>query len=192
MTTHGPQPPSAAPTARYPDLEAALQEALAGHPYQTEYALDELVVTVPPQEVLATCHILKEHPRLAFDYVRCVSGVDWVAHLQVVYHLWSMRHRQKVVVKANLPPDNPRLPSVTPVWRGADWHEREAAELFGIVFEGHPALKPLLLYEGFEGYPLRKSFPQGVKPGKEAEAAEKPRKAPAAPGRDEGKGVGSP
>ncbi|MBI4307831.1 MAG: NADH-quinone oxidoreductase subunit C [Chloroflexi bacterium] len=207
MTTQGPQPPSAAPTAHYPELEAALKEALTSVSYQSEYSLDELVVTVPPQDILAACRTLKEHSRLAFDYVRCISGVDWGTHLQVVYHLWSMKHHQKVVLKVNLPPDNPRLASATSVWRGADWHEREAAELFGIVFEGHPSLQPLLLYEGFEGYPLRKSFPQGVKPGKEAAAEERPKKAPArppgaqaspsaggpaVPGRDEEKGATSP
>ncbi|MDO8532617.1 MAG: NADH-quinone oxidoreductase subunit C [Dehalococcoidia bacterium] len=173
MTTHGAQPPTPAVTASYPELEAALKEALAGVSYTAEYSLDELVVTVPPEHLLSVCRTLKEHPHLAFDYLRCISGVDWVANLQVVYHLWCMARRQKLVVKVNLPNDNPRVASVISVWRGADWHEREAAELLGIVFEGHPALKPLLLYEGFEGYPLRKSFAQGVKPGKEAEAAEK-------------------
>ena len=146
-----------------PGLEATLKEALPGHDYEVSRSGGELVVTVPPRDLVGASRILKDDPRLAFDYLRCLSGVDWGDHLQVVYHLWSMGLRHRVEVKVDLAPEEPRLPSVTSVWRGADWHEREAAELFGIAFEGHPRLKPLLLFEGFEGYPLRKSYPQGGK-----------------------------
>ena len=75
------------------------------------------------------------------------------------YHLLSLANRHKMVVKTNLPPDDPRVPTVTGVWRGANWYEREGHDLFGVVFEGHPDLSPLLLYEGFEGHPGLKSFP---------------------------------
>ena len=98
-------------------------------------------------------------PRLTFDYLRCLSAVDYVDRIEVVYHLFSLERRHKMVVKVSLEPDSPRVASVVSVWKGADWFEREAHDLFGVEFEGHPNLAPLLLYEGFEGCPGLKSFP---------------------------------
>ncbi|GIW11669.1 MAG: hypothetical protein KatS3mg061_2726 [Dehalococcoidia bacterium] len=98
-------------------------------------------------------------PALAFDYLRCLSAVDYVDYMEVVYHLFSLRHRQKAVLKTRLVEPHLEVDSVVAVWRGADWHEREAADLFGIVFRHHPHLKRLLLPDEFEGFPLRKSYP---------------------------------
>jgi NADH-quinone oxidoreductase subunit C len=78
---------------------------------------------------------------------------------EVVIALTSMRHGVTVVVKVRLPAVDPRMPTLTGVFRGADWHERETAEMFGILFDGHPNLVKLYLPEDFEGHPLRKSFP---------------------------------
>ncbi len=102
---------------------------------------------------------LKEHPDLAFDYLRCLSGVDHIDQLEVVYHLRSFRHGHTLCVKVPLPVDDPRLPTVSHLWQAANWHERETHEMFGIVFEGHPDLRPLLLEEGLGYHPLRKSHP---------------------------------
>jgi len=78
----------------------------------------------------------------------------------VVYHLYSYTHKHNVTIKARLPQDDPRVPSVTSIWSGANWHEREAAEMFGIFFEGHPNLVPLLLPEDMtDHHPLRKDSP---------------------------------
>ena len=120
---------------------------------------DEVVAIVEPAHLLGAGAALKEHPRLAFDYLRCLSVVDYEESFQVVYHLWSLEHRHKMVLKVNITYEEPRVPSVVSVWRSADWFEREGHDLFGVLFEGHPDLKPLLLWEGFEGYPGRKSFP---------------------------------
>ena len=98
-------------------------------------------------------------PSLTSIYLRCLSVVDCVNRLEVVYHPFSLQSRHKIVMKAAGSPDSPHVPSVTSVWRTADWFEGEGHDLFGVVFEGHPDLAPLLLYEGFEGYPGRKSFP---------------------------------
>ncbi len=122
-------------------------------------ALDEVVVTVQPQDVPAVCRLLKDDPSLDLNYLRCLSVVDYEERLEVVYHLFSLGKRHKLVVKTSVSPDEARVPSVVGVWRAADWFEREGHDLFGVVFEGHPGLAPLLLYEGFEGYPGRKSFP---------------------------------
>jgi len=121
--------------------------------------LDEVVVAVAPKHLLAACETLREDPRMGFDYLRCLTVVDYEETLQVVYHLWSRDHRHKLTLKTSVPTDDPVAPSVTGVWPGADWFEREGHELFGVVFAGHPDLRPLLLWEGFEGYPGRKSYP---------------------------------
>jgi NADH-quinone oxidoreductase subunit C len=120
---------------------------------------DEVVVTVGPHDIPAVCRIAKDDDRLDFNYLRCISVVDYEERLEVDYHLFSLEKRHKMVVKTNVSPDEPEVPSVTSVWRAADWFEREGHDLFGVVFQGHSNLVPLLLYEGFEGHPGRKSFP---------------------------------
>ena len=140
-------------------LEALLPESLGKFQPEMGVALDLVVATVKPQDILAACRVAKEDPRLAFDYLLCLSVVDYEEYLQVVYHLYSTTRKHKMVIKANLSVDEPSVPSVTPVWPGADWFEREGHDLYGVLFEGHPNMAPLLLYEGFEGYPGRKSYP---------------------------------
>ena len=140
-------------------LKALLEGLAPRWEGEVSQALDEVVLTVPPSRVPEVCRTMREHPQLAMDYLRCLSVVDYVDHLQVVYHLYSTTRRHRAVVKTNLPPDDPRVPTITPIYPGANWHEREGHDLYGVVFEGHPNLKPLLLYEGFEGYPGRKDYP---------------------------------
>jgi len=120
---------------------------------------DEVVVFLEPHQLLDIATRLKETDGFEFNFLRCLSVVDYEDSLQVVYHLWSLTNKHKIVLKVNVDYDNPTIPSVYPIWRGSDWFEREGRDLFGIYFEGHPDLKPLLLWEGFEGYPGRKSFP---------------------------------
>ena len=111
-------------------------------------------------EVLLT---LKESDGLDFDFLVDLAGVDRKSpveqRFEVVYHLYSTKHNHRLRVRVRLPELNPVLPSITPLWKGADWYEREAWEMFGITFAGHPNLKRLLTFEGFEGYPLRKDYP---------------------------------
>ena len=140
-------------------LSALLPSVLQALDVSFGTAFDEVAVIVEPGEVEEVCRRAREHPALNFDYLRSLSVVDYVERLEVNYHLLSLSMRHKMVVKTNLPPDDPRVPTVTGVWRGANWYEREGHDLFGVVFEGHPDLSPLLLYEGFEGHPGLKSFP---------------------------------
>ena len=140
-------------------LSALLPSVLHGVDASFGAALDEVTVLVEPGDVAEVCRVAREHPALDFDYLRSLSVVDYVDRLEVNYHLLSLSMRHKMVVKSNLPPDNPRVPTVTGVWRGAGWYEREGHDLFGVLFEGHPDLSPLLLYEGFEGHPGLRSFP---------------------------------
>ena len=158
MTGQSPTPP---PTLddKGKSLWASLATVLNEFEPELSVATDEVTVNVKPEDVSALCRIAKEDPRLSFNYLRCISVVDYIERLEVVYHLFSLEKRHKMVVKISVSPEQPLVPSVVSVWRGADWFEREGHDLFGITFEGHPNLVSLLLYEGFEGYPGRKSFP---------------------------------
>ena len=136
-----------------------LPEILADFNIDMSVVGDEIVSFIEPTDILEVCRTLRENSSLEFDYLRCLSVVDYIERLEIVYHLFSLSNRYKVVVKASVSPEDPLAPSVVAVWPGADWFEREAHDLFGVVFEGHPDLQPLLLYDGFEGFPGRKNFP---------------------------------
>lgn len=116
-------------------------------------------LTIEPEEIASVCRLAKDYPELDFKLLLCLTCVDYQEYLQMVYFLHSIDREQTLVIKTNVPYVDPRLPSVTSVWQAADWYEREAHDLFGVVFEGHPDLAPLLLYEEFEGYPGRKEYP---------------------------------
>ncbi len=102
---------------------------------------------------------LRQDPELLFDYLMCLSGVDNGKNiLSVVYHLSSMQHRHKITLKVEVPADKPEVPSVSSIWPTANWHEREAYDLIGIKFIGHPDLRRMLLPEDWDGHPLRKDY----------------------------------
>jgi NADH-quinone oxidoreductase subunit C len=116
-------------------------------------------INIVPDRTKEICLFLRDIAALQFDYLSCLSGMDYNnGMLGVVYHLTSMVHRHKIVIKTQCPKDNPHVQSVSSVWRTANWHEREAFDLFGIIFDGHPDLRRLLLPEDWEGHPLRKDY----------------------------------
>ena len=104
---------------------------------------------------------LFEDKELDFDFLACISAVDYVADNQLcaVYDLYSMNHKHWFAVKVYTDRDNPHISSVSDLWPAADWHEREAFDLMGIVFDGHPDLRRILLPEDWVGHPLRKDYP---------------------------------
>ncbi|OGC81859.1 MAG: hypothetical protein A2W07_04565 [candidate division Zixibacteria bacterium RBG_16_43_9] len=109
--------------------------------------------------VLEVCRFVKESKELSFDLLSCMSGADYPDRFEMVYLLFSFSRKHKMSLKVQLPKDNPEVESATAVWKGADWYEREIAELLGIKFKNHPDLRPLLLPEDWnEGYPLRKDW----------------------------------
>jgi NADH-quinone oxidoreductase subunit C len=135
-------------------------------------------MVVEPGDFLQICRFLKDDSRLRFEFLNCISGVDYLEpdpkkapkagfepHTEVVYHFSSFTHRHRLVVKMVLPrwKDNkpgelPEVPSVTGLWATADWHEREVYDLSGVNFLGHPDLRRILLSEDWEGHPLRKDY----------------------------------
>jgi NADH-quinone oxidoreductase subunit C len=116
-------------------------------------------VWVKPEAVLEVCRFLKEDSALRFDYLVSVSAVDYVEYFEMVYHLRSMVNNHSVVLKAKCwGREGLSVPSVTSLWQGADFQEREVYDLMGISFNGHYNLKRLMLWEGFPGHPQRKDY----------------------------------
>lgn len=124
---------------------------------QTEEGGDPFIL-IPAVALTEVATFLKQDPRLDFKMCHCVSGVDYGETLASVIHLYSLKEHHKVVLKTVCPKENPVVPSVSHVWRAADWHERESFDLLGIIYEGHPNLKRILLSEDWEGHPLRKDY----------------------------------
>jgi len=135
-------------------------------------------IEVAPEGLVEVCRFLKSDPELSFDMLNCITAVDycepdpkkaaktgWEPHTEVVYHLSSIRKKHTLVLKVKLPrwkndePGQlPELPTVSQVWRTADWHEREVYDLSGVWFVGHPDLRRILCPEDWVGYPLRKDY----------------------------------
>ena len=135
-------------------------------------------IEVAPENLVAVAMFLRDEPALAFDYLRNLSAVDYLVtdekrakklpfqpHLEVVYHLFSFVHKHSIVLKVNLPRwkndqegELPECPTTSRVWAIADCHAREAYDLMGINFTGHPNLRRILCVEDWEGHPLRKDY----------------------------------
>ncbi len=125
----------------------------------TEEESQFLNVLVQPDRLHQLMTTLKQNEETNFDYLFCLSGVDWGEELGVVYHLESTAFRHQLVVKVKTSDrENPMLDSVCDIWRTAEFHEREVHDFFGIKFNNHPNMKKLFLTDEWEGYPLRKDY----------------------------------
>jgi NADH:ubiquinone oxidoreductase subunit C len=116
-----------------------------------------LNINIESSEWKRLARLLRNAP-FNFDYLFCLTCVDWKTHLTMVYHLTSTTHRLPIVIKAKVDRANAQLDTVCDIWRTAEFHEREVFELFGVHFLNHPDLRRLILTDDFEGYPLRKDF----------------------------------
>lgn len=132
---------------------------LANHSATPGALMDRPLISIESDSVREVCSALKSSPDTAFSILLCMSAVDYKEYLQMVYILYSHQKNHTLVIKTDLPYENPSMPTVSDVWRAADWYERETHDLFGVHFEGHSDLSPLLLYDGFEGHPGLKEFP---------------------------------
>ena len=118
----------------------------------------DLFIVVNQEKLFDICHTLRDNPVFQFDFLSSLSGMDLGANLGVVYHLYSMTLKHKIVLKVSVPKDNPIVPSVERIWRTADWHERECWDLIGVKFEGHHNLIRILFPYDWEGHPLQKNY----------------------------------
>ncbi|MBI3744088.1 MAG: NADH-quinone oxidoreductase subunit C [Chloroflexi bacterium] len=116
-------------------------------------------VFVRAERTLEVARFLHDDPGLAFDFLVYLTAVDYIDYFEVVYRLTSLKHNHGAVVKTRAyGREAPTVPSVFPIWKGADYQEREVYDLMGVRFAGHPNLKRIMTWEGFEGHPLRKDF----------------------------------
>ena len=114
---------------------------------------------VAPPSIAQVGRVMQQDEALDFQFLNSISAIDYIGHFELVYHLTSFRRRHQAVLRSRLPGrEGLAAPSVYHLWRGADFQEREIWDLMGIRFEGHPNLKRIMLWEGFEGHPLRKDY----------------------------------
>jgi len=122
-----------------------------------EKAINPFAV-IDPAAIIDVGRFLRDDPDTAMDCLSNQSGVDYKDRIEVVYHLFSYRHRHGAVLKVKLPRDNPTVATAETVWKSANWMEREIFDLLGVTFEGHSDLRRLLMPEDWPGHPLRKDF----------------------------------
>ncbi len=137
------------------EVTAVLEQQYPGSIIETRK--DNLLVK--SESLLDLVSFLKTTPNLEFNYLSTITAVDYYDYFELVYQLISLEHNHSLVVKTRCyDRDNPTVPSLVTLYRGADYQEREIYDLMGISFEGHPNLKRIVLWEGFQGYPLRKDY----------------------------------
>lgn len=140
----------------YSNLESVFEEE--NIELKTDIPVEPFLI-ITPNKINAISLFLRDEERMQFDFLSSLSGVDYdEENLAVVYHLYSFVHKHKLMIKVIVPKSQPNVKTVSNVWATADWHEREAYDLFGIIFDDHPDLRRILLPDDWEGYPLRKDY----------------------------------
>ena len=141
-------------------LEAIKQQIESKFP-GAQITIEGTSLIVPKERWIEVAKFLKNDPEYSLDYLSSVTGTDYKDYLEAVYHLYSIEKKEgPLVIKVRTDVEKSLLPSVTPIWRSAEFQEREAYDLVGIHFEGHPDLRRILMWEGFAHHPLRKDYVQ--------------------------------
>ena len=138
-------------------LKTELEQLLPG----VSVTLEGTALAIAAKDLLAVSRCLKDTDRFAMDYLSNVTAVDYPTEqrIQMVYHLYSMSRRHgPLTLLVNVDRAQPELESVTPLWRSAEFQEREVYDLFGVRFQGHPDLRRILMWDGFEGHPMRRDY----------------------------------
>lgn len=144
--------------AQYPTA-AALEQRIPGAIVEAKMEVDGPVLIIAPEQIVPVCRFLKD--TAGFERVSAVTGVDWwprAPRFEVVYLLHSLRHNLRLRLMVRIG-EGEEVDSVTPVWRGANWYEREVFDLFGVRFRNHPNLERIMMPADWEGHPLRKDYP---------------------------------
>ena len=162
----------------FADITAVLDQQFGARIKEKKAEAIDPFIVVEPGALIEVCQFLRDEPRLKFELLNCISGVDYLEpdpkkapkagfdpHVEVVYHFQSFTHRHRFVLKIilprwknNKPGELPEVPSVSGIWQTADWHEREVYDLSGVWFTGHPDPSRILLFEDWIGHPLRKDY----------------------------------
>jgi NADH-quinone oxidoreductase subunit C len=151
---------------------SAIQKNFAGEVIDTHAQCGDETVILKREKLVDICRFLRDDGAMAFNMPIDVTAVDYQefpnhsgARFQVVYHLYSLSHKHRIRLKVPVTEEDCKVPSVYCVWKGVDWFEREVYDMYGVIFEGHPDLRRILMYPEFEGYPLRKDYPlRGYQP----------------------------
>ena len=138
------------------ELKTILEQTLPG----VSLIVEGAGLFVAPKDLITVCRSLKESDRFRMDYLANLTAVDYPPdRIDVVYHIYSMENKHgPITLKVKLPRQQPVIASVTPIWRGAEFQEREVYDLYGVTFEGHPDLRRILMWDGFAGHPMRKDY----------------------------------
>lgn len=141
-------------------IQAAFPDAITG----VDQRHGDLKLHIPREQLLAVAGGLRDDAELEYSFLESITGVDYLGReprFEVVYHFFSFRHFHRLCLKVGAPEDDPQVPSLTGLFPTANWQEREAYDLLGISFSGHPALQRILMPDDWEGHPLRKDVPLG-------------------------------
>ena len=153
------QPSGLAPN----DIAEKIKEKFADQVIEVVEFRDQVSVIVKRDQILSILKFLHDDPLLSLNHLQDLTAVDYSKkkeiRFEVVYNLYSIRHRHKIRIRAQVPENDTKIDSVVPIWSGANWHERECYDMFGITFTGHPDLRRILMPEDWEGFPLRKDYP---------------------------------
>ncbi len=144
------------------ELVARVKDAFGERVLESHCHCGDATVIIPREQALDILRALRDQPAFAFNFLMDLTAVDYLGQqprFQVVYHLYSLGHNFRLRVKIRVPEEEPWVHSLVPLWKAANWLEREAWDMFGIRFDGHPDLRRILLYEQFVGHPLRKDYP---------------------------------
>ncbi|HXG50272.1 MAG TPA: NADH-quinone oxidoreductase subunit C [candidate division Zixibacteria bacterium] len=143
-----------------PEIYARLESRFPGKVGEFKGEVHEPYCTVAAEAIVEVCRFLRDDPDLKFEVLSDLTALDWpkAEKIQVVYHLFSYEKRHQIVLKVDLPRDNPQIATVEEVWKVANWFEREVFDLFGVVFVGHSDLRRIMLPEDWVGHPLRKDY----------------------------------
>jgi len=143
-----------------------LQSRFADDIIREDNFRDQQSFYIRPEALLPLCQALMDDRELEVRYLADITSCDWLGHEQemggrfeVVYNLYSLPHKYRFFVKVMLPAENPEIASLTPLWNGANWMEREVWDMMGVTFTGHPDLTKILTPGDLEGHPLRRDFP---------------------------------
>jgi NADH:ubiquinone oxidoreductase subunit C len=143
------------------ELKIKITELLATATF--EESGEWLNINIEPKDCLSLAQQLRNDESLFFNYLFCLTCIDWKTHLTIVYHLSSTKYRHNIVIKSKLDRSNPEIETVSHIWRTAEFHEREVYEMYGVNFLNHPDLRLLILPDGWEGRnPMRKDFEDPV------------------------------
>lgn len=148
------------------DIKLFIDQAIPGAVLGEDLSSTPQALLVDPKRLFSVCELLHSHKKTYFDLLSCITGLDngvETGTMEVVYNLYSIPFDLHLMVKCELNRNNPKIDSVTSIWRTANWHEREAFDLVGIKFQNHPDLRRILLPADWEGHPLQKDYQEQEK-----------------------------